>query len=86
MSTLDDEIAAYEAQRAELEASHLGKWAVLHNCKLTGAFDDFQSAAMEAVRRFGRGPYLIRQIGAPPATLPVSVAYGLQHEPSQVRI
>ncbi|HEY5411500.1 MAG TPA: hypothetical protein VIJ94_12320 [Caulobacteraceae bacterium] len=84
--TLDDEIAAYEAQRTELEASHLGQWAVIHDRELAGAFDDFQAAAMEAVRRFGRGPYLIRQIGAPLATLPASVVYGLQHEPGQVRI
>ena len=86
MSTLDDEIAAYEAKRAELETTYLGKWAVIHNRKLAGAFDDFQAAAMEAVRRFGRGPYLIRQIGAPAATLPASVMFGLQHEPSEVRI
>ena len=27
------------------------------------------------IRRFGRGPFLIRQLGAPPASLPASVLY-----------
>ncbi len=85
-STLSREIAAYESMRAELESSHLGRWAVVHESSLTGVFDDFQMAATEAVRQFGRGPYLIRQIGAPGATLPASVVYGLQNEPGQVRL
>lgn len=40
-----------------------------------GTFLDSQDAAAEAVRRFGRGPYLIRRVGAPPLTLPPSVMY-----------
>lgn len=86
MTTLVDEIAAYESFRSDLELEHLGKWAVVHGRSLIGVFDDFQAAAVEAVRRFGRGPYLIRQVGAPTASLPASVVYGLQHEPRPVRI
>ncbi len=86
MTTLTDEIAAYEGMRTELEMAHLGKWAVVHGGALVGAFGDFQAAASEAVRRFGRGPYLIRQIGAPPGSLPASVLFGLLNEPGQVRI
>lgn len=86
MSTINDEIAAYEAMRAELEGAFLGLWAVVHQRELVGTFANFQVAANEAVKRFGRGPYLIRQIGAPPPSLPASVVYGLRNEPRQVRI
>jgi uncharacterized protein with PIN domain len=75
MAVLNEEIAAYDAMRKELEADHMGKWVLLHGQKLISVFNTFESAAEEAVRQFGRGPYLIRQIGAPPLTLPASVMY-----------
>ena len=65
MAELRDDIAAYGAMRLDLESSSLGKWVVFHNKELIATFDSFDEAAREAVRRFGRGPYLIRQIGAP---------------------
>lgn len=76
MTTLKDEIAAYETMRSEMEANHLGKWALVHERALVGIFDEFEKVAADAVKRFGRGPYLIRQIGAPAPTLPASVLYG----------
>jgi len=72
MSHFSEEIAAYELLRADLEAEHLGEWALVHDQKLEGVFASFDLAARDAVKRFGRGPYLIRQIGAPPVTLPTS--------------
>ena len=72
---LDREIAAYNAIRDELERDHLYDWVVFHDEQLICAYEDFQDAAAEAVRRFGRGPYLIRQVGAPPRTLPASITY-----------
>ena len=75
MSELTKEIAAYERMRSELETDHLGKWAIVHDELLVGVYATFEGAAAEAVRRFGRGPYLIREIGAAPLTLPVSVLY-----------
>jgi hypothetical protein len=72
---LETEIAAFEARRAELEQHHMGKWVVFHGDEFVGAFDTLNNAAAEAVRRFGRGPYLIRQVGAPPVSLPASVLY-----------
>ncbi|MDD9814712.1 MAG: hypothetical protein OXU31_01845 [Gammaproteobacteria bacterium] len=64
---LDKNIAAYEAQLKKLEERHMGKWVVFHDCVLVDAFDTLDNAANEAVRRFGRGPYLIRKVGEPPA-------------------
>ena len=79
MADLDTELAAYERMRPDLEVKHTGKWVLVHNGQLIKVFDDFEAAAEEAVRRFGRGPYLIRQVAAPPVTLPASVMYPLQH-------
>jgi hypothetical protein len=79
MADLKDEIAAYETMRADLEAKFLGKWALVHDRVLVGTFDAFDDAAREAVHKFGRGPYLIRQIGAPPISLPASVMYRPVH-------
>ena len=75
MATLRNEIAAYERMRNDLEIDHLGKWVVVHDEKLIGAYESFETAADEAVQRFGRGPYLIRRVGAPPLVLPASVRY-----------
>jgi len=79
MTTLDQEIAAYEIMRPDLENRHMGEWVLVSDEKLIGVFSSFDEAAKEAVQRFGRGPYLIRQIGAPPVTMPASVVYHLQH-------
>ena len=79
MADLDTELEAYERMRPDLEVKHTGKWVLLHNGQLIKVFDDFEATAEEAVRRFGRGPYLIRQVAAPPVTLPASVMYPLQH-------
>lgn len=81
MSKLRDEIAAYETMRQDLEADHLGKWALVHDKILVDVFDDFHRAAVDAVRQFGRGPYLIRQIGAFPSPLPASLFYRSLHGP-----
>jgi len=74
-ATIDREIEAFEAQRADLEARLLGKWVVFHAGNLVDSYDTFELAAEDAVRQFGRGPYLIRQVGAPPMTLSSAVMY-----------
>ncbi len=79
MTNLDREIAAYQNMRSELESKHMGEWVLVHDEKLIGLFASFEAAAGIAVEKFGRGPYLIRQVGAPPVTLPASVAYHLNH-------
>jgi hypothetical protein len=79
MSDLDHEIAFYETLRPELETHQLGKWVLVHGCKLEGTYDSFEAAAAGAVERFGGGPFLIRQVGAPPITLPASVMYNVSH-------
>ncbi len=75
MAGLSEELAAYIGMLDHLEDNYLAQWVVIHNEELVGSYPTFQEAAEDAVRRFGRGPYLIRQVGAPPLTLPVSVVH-----------
>ena len=75
MSDLDTEIAAYESKQAELEREHTGQWVLVHQRDVVAFFNSFEAAATEAVNRFGRGPYLIRQIGAKPMVMPASAMY-----------
>ena len=73
MTTLSSQIAAYAEMRDLLETDHFGKWVVFYGGKLVDTYESSEEAAVDAVARFGRGPYLIREVGAPPATLPASV-------------
>ena len=66
---LDAQIEVYDAMREELEREHRGKWVVIHDEELVGTYRSFQAAAIDAVEKFGRGPYLIREIGEPPIVL-----------------
>jgi hypothetical protein len=77
MADILKDLATYESMRAELEADSMGRWVLIHDRILIGRFDSLQEAAEEAVRKFGRGPYLIRQVGAAPITLPASVMFNL---------
>ena len=76
---LETEIAAFTAMKAKLEEHHSGKWVVFHGETFVDTFDSFETAAREAVRRFGAGPYLIRQVGGPPLTPPASAMYWPVH-------
>src|SRR4051794_23821294 len=65
-TTLAAEIAAYRHESARLETDHMGKWVVFKGPDLIAIHETFEAAAEDAVERFGRGPFLIRQVGAPP--------------------
>ena len=86
MAKLEEELTAYEEMRQQLEAQNMGKWVLVQDRKLIGVFESFERAAEEAVRQFGRGPYLIRQVGAPPINLPASVMYRPVHDRDKVRV
>lgn len=66
---LDAQIEVYDAMRDELERDHRGEWVVIYNEELVATYRSFQTAAIDAVEKFGRGPYLIREIGEPPIVL-----------------
>ena len=78
---LAQELNAFERRREELEKNYPGKFVVFKGSDFVGAWDTLDAAAAEAVRQFGRGPYLIRQVGALPPNLPASVLFrGLEAE------
>ena len=57
-------------QNSNSTTSASGLWC---DEQLFGAYDTFEDAADAAIRNFGRGPYLIREVGAGPITLPPSL-------------
>jgi len=79
MSDITTDIAAYNAMREKLELDHMGKWVLFRNAELVALYPSFEEAATDAVAKYGRGPYLIRQIGAQDVTLPASVMYRLSY-------
>lgn len=66
MSILSADIASFERMRAELEAEHRMEWVVFHHGQFINLYPDFDAAACDAIERFDSGPFLIRQVGAPP--------------------
>jgi len=77
MENIDKEITAYKSMQQNLESEHMRKWVLIKDEKLVAVFDSFDLAAQEAVKQFGQGPYLIRQVGVTSATLPISVMYSI---------
>ena len=82
MNVIAVEIEAFHQMQPKLEAEHMGRWVLIYQQRLINVYDSFEAAADDAVRQFGRGPYLIRQVGAPPLTLPASVAFFRQRDAS----
>lgn len=73
MSALEQETAIFESRRAEFEKDHNKEWVVIHREEVAGFFTDLQEAAEAAVSRYGRGPYLIKQVGEPDTPIPLSL-------------
>ena len=73
-AALRRDIASFEAAFDWLVERYNAKWVVYHDETFVDAFDTFDRAAREAIRRFGAGPYLIRRVGRPPVMrMPASV-------------
>ena len=79
MAVLKQDIAAFDRMRPELERNHHDQWVVFHDGAFFGAYADFETAASEAVDAFDAGPYLIRQVGAPPIQLPGGMIFTPAH-------
>lgn len=76
MSKLDAEIAAYDAMRSTLEREHAGAFALVHGDVLVGVFTSESDAYRSGLERFASEPFLIREIGERPHTMPIA-AYTL---------
>ncbi|MCY4624011.1 MAG: HNH endonuclease [Chloroflexi bacterium] len=62
----DQNAAAFEEQRADLELESPGLWALFHNGRLVNTYDTQQFAIESAERRFGPGPHFVTQIAEEP--------------------
>lgn len=60
--TLELEKRAYEALEGDLLASHEGEFALIKGEELVGTFPDKGTAYAEGLDRFGRQPFLVREI------------------------
>ena len=78
-SVLADEIDLYEKLKSQLEEEHRLEWVVIHGQDVVGFYGDFQEAAGAAVGQFGRGPYLIKEVGAPEVSIPLSFSTRPMH-------
>ncbi len=56
------EMAAYEAKRADLLSLCEGKFALFKGSEFVGTFDSKTAAYAEGISRFGNVPFLIKQI------------------------
>ena len=79
MVTLQENVAAYEQMREDLETHHMHQWVVIYDKELVGTFPDLQQAADEAVTRFGPGPYHIKKIGEPPLQIAPTLRFTLSY-------
>ncbi len=74
--SLDDNIKVFISMSERLERDYPGKVVLIYNGNFCGSYDSVDSAAREAIKNFGEGPYLIRQVGMPrEMTMPASIAY-----------
>ena len=66
--------AAFEAMRAELEASHLGQFAVLHNGQLVGTYAGIREARTAGNAHCGVGNFTTQEIRSEPIELGIMAA------------
>ena len=62
IAPLRPEIKAYEGMLDSLKKHHAGKFVIIKGGELRGVYDTFDTAARNAIREFGAGPYLIREV------------------------
>ncbi len=66
---LERERAFYTAHEAEWMATHPGRFVVVKDERLLGAFDSMEEALAAGAAAFGRQSFLVRRLGEKPAEL-----------------
>ncbi|OFW10224.1 MAG: hypothetical protein A3G20_09970, partial [Acidobacteria bacterium RIFCSPLOWO2_12_FULL_59_11] len=59
---LEKELAHFEKIKAELLQKYDGKFALIHEEQFIGAFDSPENAYQEGIKRFKKGPFLVKRI------------------------
>ena len=57
------EIAYYDEHARELLLEYPNRFVLIHGDQLIGDFESRSEAVGEGVRRYGRGPFLVRRAG-----------------------
>ena len=60
---LKAEIAYYDEHITELLLTYPNRFVLIHGDQLIGTFESHAEAVGEGVRRYGRGPFLVRRTG-----------------------
>jgi hypothetical protein len=60
--TLEKELALYAQIKADLLKNHAGKFVLIKDEDFIGAYDSAENAYGEGVKRFGRGPFLVKKV------------------------
>ena len=61
---LKTEIAYYDEHAEELLLTYPNRFVLIHGDELISTFESHAEAVGEGVRRYGRGPFLVRRTGA----------------------
>jgi len=59
---LEKELARFAALKAELLKNHGGKFVLIRGEDFCGAYDTAENAYTEGVKRFGREPFIVKQV------------------------
>lgn len=62
MVALEQELKAFESQKADLLKNHAGKFALFKGDDFIGAFDTPDNAYNEGIKRFGNAVFLVKRI------------------------
>ena len=62
VETLRDELRTFESRRDDLLGTSLGKWVLIRDGELVGAFDSQADAINVGYQRFGNVPFLVKQV------------------------
>jgi hypothetical protein len=62
VETLKDELRTFESRRDELLGTSLGRWVLIHDGDLVGAFETQADAINVGYQRFGNVPFLVKQV------------------------
>ncbi len=61
---LEQELATFEAMKADLLRNHPGKFVLIRGTDFIDAFDTPETAYQEGVKRFGRESFLVKAVAA----------------------
>ena len=76
MAALAEQVATFKSQLQQIRTDFGSSWAVLVDNKVAGAFEDFESAALYALKHLADRDYLIRHTDDVLETVPFMVIEG----------